>query len=147
MSGGQKQRISVARAVYSRADIYLLDDPLSAVDAHVGADIFNNVIGPKGLLKNKTRVLVTHGVQYLSQADRIVVLKQGKVSEVGSYRELVQAGSEFSRFQDEYGTRASTVGEEKPKRFSRQFSTVSNSGVAEPAQDYEVFPRCLLLFY
>lgn len=53
MSGGQKQRVSLARAVYSNADVCLFDDPLSAVDAHVGKHIFENVIGPKGILKNK----------------------------------------------------------------------------------------------
>jgi ABC-type multidrug transport system fused ATPase/permease subunit len=53
LSGGQKQRISLARAVYNDADIYILDDPLSAVDAHVGKHIFENVVGPKGVLKNK----------------------------------------------------------------------------------------------
>ena len=56
LSGGQKQRISLARAVYSNADIYLLDDPLSAVDSHVGKHIFEKVIGPKGVLKDKVRV-------------------------------------------------------------------------------------------
>ena len=55
MSGGQKQRISLARAVYSGAEIYLLDDPLSAVDAHVAKHIFENVIGPNGLLKQRVR--------------------------------------------------------------------------------------------
>ncbi len=56
LSGGQKQRISLARAVYSGADVYLLDDPLSAVDSHVGKHIFEKVIGPKGLLKGKVRI-------------------------------------------------------------------------------------------
>lgn len=53
MSGGQKQRIALARAVYNSADVYLLDDPLSAVDSHVGKHIFEHVIGPNGLLRNK----------------------------------------------------------------------------------------------
>lgn len=56
LSGGQKQRVSLARAVYADADVYLLDDPLSAVDAHVGKHIFDKVLGPKGLLKNKVGV-------------------------------------------------------------------------------------------
>lgn len=53
LSGGQKQRVSLARAVYRKADVYLLDDPLSAVDAHVGQHIFDRVIGPKGVLRDK----------------------------------------------------------------------------------------------
>lgn len=56
LSGGQKQRVSLARAVYRKADVYLLDDPLSAVDAHVGQHIFSKVIGPKGILRDKVRV-------------------------------------------------------------------------------------------
>ncbi len=55
LSGGQKQRVSLARAVYNHADVYLLDDPLSAVDSHVGKHIFDHVIGPKGMLKKKVR--------------------------------------------------------------------------------------------
>ena len=55
LSGGQKQRVSLARAVYFNADIYLLDDPLSAVDAHVGRKLFQNVIGPTGMLREKVR--------------------------------------------------------------------------------------------
>jgi len=56
LSGGQKQRVSLARAVYNNADIYLLDDPLSAVDSHVAKHIFQKVIGPKGILNNKVRI-------------------------------------------------------------------------------------------
>ena len=56
LSGGQKQRVSLARAVYQDADIYLLDDPLSAVDSHVGKHIFDHIIGPEGELKNKVRL-------------------------------------------------------------------------------------------
>lgn len=73
LSGGQKQRVSLARAVYKNADIYFLDDPLSAVDSHVGKHIFEKVIGPQGLLKDKTRVLVTHGITYLPQVRNIEI--------------------------------------------------------------------------
>lgn len=65
LSGGQKQRISIARAVYSNADIYIIDDCLSALDAHVGRNIFNNVL--VGELKNKTRILATHATYFLKQ--------------------------------------------------------------------------------
>ena len=58
LSGGQKQRVSLARAVYQDKDMYLLDDPLSAVDSHVGKHIFDNVIGPNGVLKNKVCTIV-----------------------------------------------------------------------------------------
>lgn len=98
LSGGQKQRVSLARAVYADADIYFLDDPLSAVDSHVGKHIFEQVIGPKGLLKSKTRLLVTHGITYLPQTDQILVIKEGEVSERGTYQELLDRKGAFSEF-------------------------------------------------
>ncbi|XP_058980632.1 multidrug resistance-associated protein 1 isoform X10 [Musca domestica] len=98
LSGGQKQRISMARAVYSDADLYFLDDPLSAVDSHVGKHIFEQVIGPKGLLAKKTRVLVTHGITFLPQTDNIYVMKLGEISENGTYQELLNKKGDFSDF-------------------------------------------------
>lgn len=85
LSGGQKQRVALARAVYSEAEIYLLDDPLSAVDSHVGKHIFEEVIGPKGLLAGKTRLLVTHGISYLPFVDTINVMSHGEITENGHY--------------------------------------------------------------
>ncbi|XP_014278687.1 multidrug resistance-associated protein 1 [Halyomorpha halys] len=98
VSGGQKQRISLARAVYADCDVYFLDDPLSAVDSHVGKHIFENAIGPNGVLRNKTRLLVTHSITFLPETDMIVVLKDGSVSEVGTYRELLATKGAFSEF-------------------------------------------------
>uniref|UniRef100_A0AAR5P1W2 ABC-type glutathione-S-conjugate transporter n=1 Tax=Dendroctonus ponderosae TaxID=77166 RepID=A0AAR5P1W2_DENPD len=98
LSGGQKQRVSLARAVYADAEIYYLDDPLSAVDSHVGKHIFDQVLGPTGLLKNKTRVLVTHGIIYLPQTDKIFVVTQGEISESGSYQELLAKKGAFAEF-------------------------------------------------
>uniref|UniRef100_A0A8C8SRC5 Multidrug resistance-associated protein 1 n=1 Tax=Pelusios castaneus TaxID=367368 RepID=A0A8C8SRC5_9SAUR len=102
LSGGQKQRVSLARAVYCDTDVYLFDDPLSAVDAHVGKHIFDKVIGPKGILKNKTRVLVTHGVSYLPLMDTIIVMTDGKISEMGSYQELLKQDGAFAEFLRTY---------------------------------------------
>ncbi|KAI8125134.1 Multidrug resistance-associated protein 1 [Lucilia cuprina] len=100
LSGGQKQRISLARAVYSDADLYFLDDPLSAVDSHVGKHIFEEVVGPKGLLAKKTRILVTHGITFLPQTDNIYVMKMGEIvhSEDGTYQELLNKKGDFSDF-------------------------------------------------
>ncbi|XP_013142439.1 PREDICTED: multidrug resistance-associated protein 1 [Papilio polytes] len=98
LSGGQKQRVSLARAVYYDADNYFLDDPLSAVDSHVGKHIFDKVIGPSGLLKDKTRVWVTHNVTYLAQTDLVLVLRDGQVSEAGTYQQLLEKKGAFADF-------------------------------------------------
>ncbi|XP_047388734.1 ATP-binding cassette sub-family C member 6 isoform X2 [Sciurus carolinensis] len=90
LSGGQKQRLSLARAVYRKAAVYLLDDPLAALDAHVGQHVFTRVIGPGGLLQGTTRILVTHTLHVLPQADWIVVLTEGAIAETGTYQELLR---------------------------------------------------------
>ncbi|KAK6027593.1 ABC transporter, ATP-binding protein, partial [Ostertagia ostertagi] len=102
LSGGQKARVSLARAVYQDHDIYLLDDPLSAVDAHVGRHIFEKVLGPDGLLRNKTRILVTHRLSYIKFADEIIVLQDGRIIENGRYSELMRQRGAFYKFVEEY---------------------------------------------
>ncbi|XP_020285956.1 multidrug resistance-associated protein 1 isoform X1 [Pseudomyrmex gracilis] len=98
LSGGQKQRVALARAVYNDSENYFLDDPLSAVDSHVGKHIFENVIGPNGLLKKKTRMLVTHGITYLPEVDNIIVLKEGEITEIGTYKQLLEKKGAFADF-------------------------------------------------
>lgn len=93
ISGGQKQRINIARAIYFDADIVLMDDPLSAVDAHVGQHIVDHAIC--GLLKNKCRILATHQLHFLERADRIVWMKSGSIHKVGTYTELLGSDAEF----------------------------------------------------
>ncbi|OWA50132.1 Multidrug resistance-associated protein 1 [Hypsibius exemplaris] len=115
LSGGQKQRVSLARAVYSGADIYFLDDPLSAVDAHVGKHIFTHVIGPQGILHHKTRILVTHGIGFLPQTDAILVLSDGTVSETGSYRQLLTNNGAFAEFLRTYLTEGNHNEDEDPE--------------------------------
>eukprot|EP00004_Rigifila_ramosa_P026681 TRINITY_DN8416_c0_g1_i1.p1 TRINITY_DN8416_c0_g1~~TRINITY_DN8416_c0_g1_i1.p1 ORF type:complete len:795 (+),score=230.13 TRINITY_DN8416_c0_g1_i1:841-3225(+) len=96
LSGGQKQRVSLARALYSDADVYLLDDPLSAVDVDVGQHIFTHCI--KDALSTKTVILVTHQLQYLSGCDRIVMMNDCCIQENGTFPELVGAGGVFAAF-------------------------------------------------
>ncbi|XP_031385823.1 ABC transporter C family member 8 [Punica granatum] len=95
MSGGQKQRIQLARAVYNDADIYLLDDPFSAVDAHTAAALFKDCV--MSALAEKTVILVTHQVEFLSEVDRIMVMEGGEITHSGSYQELFTAGTTFEQ--------------------------------------------------
>ncbi|KAK6911943.1 ABC transporter-like, ATP-binding domain [Dillenia turbinata] len=95
MSGGQKQRIQLARAVYSDADIYLLDDPFSAVDAHTAATLFNDCV--MSALETKTVILVTHQVEFLSEVDRILIMDGGRIIQSGNYEELPMTGTAFEQ--------------------------------------------------
>ncbi|XP_026449117.1 ABC transporter C family member 8-like isoform X2 [Papaver somniferum] len=95
MSGGQKQRIQLARAVYNDADIYLLDDPFSAVDAHTASTLFNDCV--MAALEKKTVILVTHQVEFLSEVDRILVMEGGKMTQSGTYEELLTVGTAFEQ--------------------------------------------------
>ncbi|KAL2753621.1 hypothetical protein ACRALDRAFT_1051871 [Sodiomyces alcalophilus JCM 7366] len=88
LSGGQKARVALARAVYARADIYLLDDVLSAVDSHVGKHIIENVLGPRGLLSSKTRILATNAINVLASASFITMMRDGQIVERGTYKAL-----------------------------------------------------------
>jgi ABC-type multidrug transport system fused ATPase/permease subunit len=86
LSGGQKQRVAIARACYQDADVYLFDDPLSAVDPEVGNHIFEQCIC--GILKDKTRLLVTHGLHFLPTADYVLCIDNGKIQDQGTHSEL-----------------------------------------------------------
>uniref|UniRef100_A0A182NL49 Uncharacterized protein n=1 Tax=Anopheles dirus TaxID=7168 RepID=A0A182NL49_9DIPT len=103
LSGGQKARICLARAVYRKADVYLLDDPLSAVDAHVAKHLFELCIGNRGFIKrhnpDATRILVTHQVHFLKQADWVVVMKEGKVEAQGTPHDLQRRGIELEHLE------------------------------------------------
>ncbi|KAL5039787.1 hypothetical protein BDEG_28386 [Batrachochytrium dendrobatidis JEL423] len=87
LSGGQKSRVALARAISHDADIYLLDDPIAALDAHVGKDVFDNAI--RGTLRKKTVILATHQLHLLPKVDMIVLLKNGRILESGTFRELM----------------------------------------------------------
>jgi len=97
LSGGQKARIALARAIYSNSDIYLLDDPLSAVDAHVGKYILEKCL--TGKLKDKTRVLITHKLESLKYVDHIYILKAGEIVAEGDF-ETIKKSCHFQEIEE-----------------------------------------------
>ncbi|KAI6122204.1 ABC protein, partial [Pisolithus croceorrhizus] len=103
LSGGQKQRINIARALYFNPEIVILDDPLSAVDAHVGKSLFEDAI--LGFLRSRgiTVLLVTHAIHFLSQVDYVYTMKDGTIVERGRFDELLEQNGEFARLAREYG--------------------------------------------
>ena len=105
VSGGQKQRLNIARAIYFNSDIVLMDDPLSAVDAHVGRHIFDNAIC--GLLKDKCRILATHQLHVLSRCDRIVWMQDGRIEIIDTFSNLMNNNEDFQKLM------ATTAQEEK----------------------------------
>ncbi|XP_061357298.1 ABC transporter C family member 12-like [Gastrolobium bilobum] len=101
ISGGQKQRVSLARAVYSDSDVYIFDDPLSALDAHVAQEVFRNCI--KEGLRGKTRVLVTNQLHFLPQVDKIILVSDGMIKEQGTFEELSENGILFQKLMENAG--------------------------------------------
>ncbi|KAJ5642156.1 oligomycin resistance ATP-dependent permease yor1 [Penicillium lividum] len=118
VSGGQKQRISLARAMYSNADILFLDDPLSAVDPYVGQAIFEEAI--LGALGSKTRILATHQAHILSRCDRILWLDDGKVKALGSFAKLKKKYPDFAALVKEAeGNRKKATKEDAEKKAAK----------------------------
>ena len=126
LSGGQKQRVSLARAVYQNSDVYLLDDPLSAVDAHVAQQLFKEVIGPEGLLRLKTRLLATHNLSFLKDMDYIIVMKEGTIIGCGSYEEMSEKGLLSEQLISTAEDDASIASDNNLRRPSSQLSTTDS---------------------
>ncbi|WIA12103.1 hypothetical protein OEZ85_012177 [Tetradesmus obliquus] len=123
LSGGQKQRVSIARAVYADADVYLLDDPLSAVDSHVGRALFERCI--RGVLSGKTVVLVTNALQYLPYADNVLWMEGGRVRAQGKYQDLVDEGLNIAELVHLEGQDSSEDGDDE-----QQHGSGSEAGAA-----------------
>ena len=128
LSGGQKARVALARAVYRDADVYLLDDPLSAVDAHVGQFLFHECI--KTTLKDKTRVLVTHQVHLLPYVDHIIVMRDGSIYAAGSYDDLMSSGIDLTALLP--GNSSPTAEEMKPSVVEESKIEDENTETKEP---------------
>ncbi|XP_062382896.1 ATP-binding cassette sub-family C member 12-like [Sardina pilchardus] len=130
LSGGQKQRISLARAVYSNRDIYLLDDPLSALDAHVGKHIFKECV--KKALKGKSVILVTHQLQYLEFCDDVLLLEDGEIKEAGTHTSLMSAQGRYAQLINNF--QLEQMNEKNVELQTEQNKSTSN-GEINPAFD------------
>ena len=143
LSGGQKARLSLARAVYARADVYLLDDCLSAVDQHVGRHLIDNVLGPRGLLGGKTRILATNSIPVLFEADFINLLRNGRILEKGTYQQLIAMKGEVANLirtannEEEQETPSPSVEDSKDSTSSssEDSKTVFGTGIGNSLEE------------
>ena len=134
LSGGQKARLSLARACYSDADIYLLDDPLSAVDSRVGKHLFDECIN--GFLGDKTRILVTHQLHVLEQVDTIIVMEGCRILAQGTYDELYKSSHHFTTLMNSYNRITDEeVAAENEARRALIRSKLNISGVKQEEDD------------
>ncbi|KAF8216283.1 multidrug resistance-associated ABC transporter [Mycena galopus ATCC 62051] len=131
LSGGQRARISLARAVYARADLVLLDDCLAAVDSHVARHVFDHVIGPRGILANQARILVTNSIAFVKQFDQVAFISRGIIRECGSYQALMEnSDGDLSKLVRGHGSSSSSSGTSTP------FAV--GSGSATPLEDLTI---------
>lgn len=130
LSGGQKQRVSLARAVYSNRDIFLLDDPLSAVDAHVGKHIFEECI--KKELKGKSVILVTHQLQYLEFCDQVLLLDNGEIKEAGTHSELMKSKARYAHLINNFQLEQSNEDSESDSKTHTEHNDSKQTNTDEP---------------
>ncbi|XP_054270037.1 probable multidrug resistance-associated protein lethal(2)03659 [Macrosteles quadrilineatus] len=135
LSGGQRARINLARAVYKDADVYLLDDPLSAVDTHVGKHLFEDCV--TGYLRKKTVILITHQIQYLGLVDHVVVMNNGSIDSEGTYQELQGRNLEFLRLSNSE-EEANEEGNQNRNLYKRHASIQSVRSVASSMEDGKI---------
>ncbi|VDI08555.1 Hypothetical predicted protein [Mytilus galloprovincialis] len=129
LSGGQKQRISIARALYSKADTVLLDDPFSALDAHVGKHVFEEAILNRMLKKKRTVILVTHQLQYLSYASHVIVMKEGGIQYQGKLHDVKKVNPELYESWRKALREASTI---EPRESERPSESSTEMKVGSP---------------
>ncbi|KAF9934457.1 hypothetical protein FBU30_001950 [Linnemannia zychae] len=129
LSGGQRARVSLARAAYRDSDLYILDDPLSAVDPKVGRSLFENCIN--GFLKGKARVLVTHQLQYIKDCDTVIILERGKITHMGHVDEVMNEEVEIKQFVKDGDELKSVRTRSKFVDVLREFARKASSGSTE----------------
>lgn len=135
LSGGQKARVNLARCVYKEADIYLLDDPLSAVDAKVGKQLFEECVVK--YLKGKIRILITHQLQYLKSADHILIIKDGEIQKQGTYTDLQTSGLDFAKLLEEFHSPEEEENERKIKLRQMSETAEIEDDIEDPEMDRE----------
>lgn len=135
LSGGQKQRIQIARALYQDADIYLFDDPFSAVDAHTGSHLFKECL--LGLLGSKTVIYVTHQVEFLPAADVILVMKDGRITQAGKYNNILDSGGDFMELVGAHKEALSAIGSTVAQSASK------TSNISEECNGKESVPKSI----
>ncbi|ONH89522.1 hypothetical protein PRUPE_I000500 [Prunus persica] len=142
LSGGQKQRIQIARALYQDADIYLFDDPFSAVDAHTGSHLFKECL--LGLLGSKTVIFVTHQVEFLPAADLILVMKDGRITQAGKFNDILNSETDFMELVGAHAEALSVLNSaevepvEKISVSKEDGEFASTSGVVQNVEDTDV---------
>uniref|UniRef100_A0A8C2DVI9 ATP-binding cassette, sub-family C (CFTR/MRP), member 5 n=1 Tax=Cyprinus carpio TaxID=7962 RepID=A0A8C2DVI9_CYPCA len=143
LSGGQRQRISLARALYSNRDIYIFDDPLSALDAHVGNHIFNNAI--RKHLRGKTVIFVTHQLQYLVDCDDVIFMRDGSITEQGSHEDLMNLNGDYAAIFNNLQLGETPIIEvRKPRNENCQLMQVEERGKGSvPWAVYRVYIQAL----
>ncbi|XP_052753822.1 ATP-binding cassette subfamily C member 4-like [Galleria mellonella] len=130
LSGGQRARIGLARACYRQADIYLLDDPLSAVDTHVGKHLISECV--TGFLRHSTRILVTHQLHHLKTADKVVILHNGEIETQGSFEEVSRSPLFAELLQEEEHPEDTTAQKIQRQRTMSINSHMSTSTIHDP---------------
>ncbi|KAH9935900.1 metal resistance protein YCF1 [Epithele typhae] len=132
LSGGQRARVALARAVYARADLVILDDVLAALDSHVAKHVFENVVGPNGLLGTKARIVVTNSIHFLKHFDQVLYIRRGIILESGTYSQLMSdKGTEIHKLIKGHGgpsTSLSASGVSTPFTTDRAESPGSSNG-------------------
>ncbi|XAR70216.1 Xenobiotic-transporting ATPase [Bertholletia excelsa] len=121
LSGGQRQRVQLARALYQNADVYLLDDPFSAVDAHTAKNLFNGYV--MEALSGKTILLVTHQVEFLPAFDSVLLMSKGEILRTGTYDQLMESSQEFQDLVNSHHDTAFPEKEEKHASSRRSEAT------------------------
>eukprot|EP00345_Euplotes_harpa_P003158 CAMPEP_0168328890 /NCGR_PEP_ID=MMETSP0213-20121227/6780_1 /TAXON_ID=151035 /ORGANISM="Euplotes harpa, Strain FSP1.4" /LENGTH=379 /DNA_ID=CAMNT_0008332107 /DNA_START=1238 /DNA_END=2374 /DNA_ORIENTATION=+ len=144
LSGGQKARISLARAAYADTDIVLLDDPISALDSNVKRMVVEQVL--LGEMRHKTRLLVTHAVDFIDRADKIVVMEAGRVKHIGTYEELqhsdeirhiIETLSQVRHAADNEETKTQPIADDDTER-SKSFVSVEGTNITDEENDEQI---------